>query len=135
MPELHTMIKCSKCGQMVRASKHTREECLESQIKQLSDSYDALLATHQETINICQKQCDENKQLQEELESRKDLEEKFESLRADYSKSNQQLKAEKKQLEDELENLKIRYDNKGHIPELGFKNGKAYCKKCGSSLE
>ncbi len=27
MKELHTYIKCSKCGFGVRASKHTPEEC------------------------------------------------------------------------------------------------------------
>lgn len=27
--ELHTYIKCSKCGESVRASKHTPEECQE----------------------------------------------------------------------------------------------------------
>ena len=25
--ELHTYIKCSKCGEMIRASRHTPEEC------------------------------------------------------------------------------------------------------------
>jgi len=25
--ELHTYIKCSKCGESVRASRHTPEEC------------------------------------------------------------------------------------------------------------
>ncbi len=27
MAELHTYIKCPKCGQSVRASRHTPEEC------------------------------------------------------------------------------------------------------------
>jgi len=31
--ELHTYIKCSKCGESVRASRHTPEECKENQIK------------------------------------------------------------------------------------------------------
>jgi len=25
--ELHTIIKCPKCGEMVRASRHTPEQC------------------------------------------------------------------------------------------------------------
>lgn len=28
--ELHTYIKCTKCGQLVRASRHTTEECEEN---------------------------------------------------------------------------------------------------------
>ena len=39
----------------------------------------------------------------------------------------------------EIQNLKEKIDilenNKAHIPELAFRNGKAYCKKCGSDLE
>ena len=36
--ELHTMIKCSKCNTMIRASRHTVEECLQQQNKQLKEA-------------------------------------------------------------------------------------------------
>jgi len=32
--ELHTYIKCEKCGESVRASRHTPEECKERQLKE-----------------------------------------------------------------------------------------------------
>ena len=35
MVELHTFIKCSKCGESVRASRHTPEECKSNQRNQL----------------------------------------------------------------------------------------------------
>lgn len=38
MAELHTYIKCSKCGESVRASKHTPEECKENLIKRNKNS-------------------------------------------------------------------------------------------------
>ena len=44
-----------------------------------------------------------------------------------------------KSLSEEIARLKEKIDilenNKAHIPELAFRNGKAYCKKCGSDLE
>ena len=43
-----------------------------------------------------------------------------------------QLQQENQKLKEELEIIRT---NKAHIPELAFKNGKAYCKKCGSDLE
>ena len=30
---------------------------------------------------------------------------------------------------------KVKQCKKGHFPELAFRNGKAYCKICGSDLE
>jgi len=30
--ELHTYIKCSKCGESVRSSRHTPEECKKNQL-------------------------------------------------------------------------------------------------------
>ncbi len=36
--ELHTYIICSKCGESVRASRHTPEECKENQLKKRKKS-------------------------------------------------------------------------------------------------
>jgi len=36
--ELHTYIKCSKCGESVRASRHTHEECKENLSKKNKNS-------------------------------------------------------------------------------------------------
>jgi len=33
MVELHTYVKCSKCGESIRASRHTPEECKKNQRK------------------------------------------------------------------------------------------------------
>jgi len=51
----------------------------------------------------------------------------------------QKIKEAKTKVESERDNLKEELEiiktNKAHIPELAFRNGKAYCKKCGSDLE
>jgi len=64
---------------------------LTNEIERLKKFNDNTVLSYDKKLDVIY---NEKKQLEEELQSRIDLEEKFESLRLDYSKSNQNLKVE-----------------------------------------
>ena len=87
---------------------------------------------HKELKLKISNELDEIKQLKEELDSMIKHKIEFEHAFSEARFEADNLKSENQKLKEELDIVK---NNKAHIPELAFRNGKAYCKKCGSNLE